>query len=1200
LPAAESTYLRILAPDLLEMVRISSDAAVWNQFVTNAPPSTNQFQVTTSSGSVAVTQLGFKRRALYAALAGYDLRLENSIYLRLASTNWAGTNATIEVTTTNTALWPTTMRFTCLNNPLRYSPAIHVNQAGYSPNYQKKAMIGYYLGNLGEMQISTNLGFRLVDTSGNQIYPSFGLAPLAARADDTNSWWPNPSGVHEAQYQGVLEADFSGFTNTGQYRLVVPGMGASYSFRVDEGTMMDLARTYALGLYHQRCGSGPDGLLVNDTNFTRFPHTNCHAAKALIPIPATSSSFSYTWGLLAGYGAQTYTNAASNANPPQIASPLTNATSMLFAFQTNATNVDVSGGHHDAGDYSKYTINSAQLVHLLTFAADNLGLTNLDNLGLPESTNGIPDILEELKWEADFLAKMQDTNDGGFYFLVYAIDTEYENKELPGPHTQVVWPKTTAATAAATAALAEVGSSPIFKALNSSDAARYLRAATNGWKFLTNAIARYGKDGCYQRITHYGDNFTHDDELAWAAASLFAATGGRAYWTNLHRWFPNPGDTNGHNGFDFLWVKESTNNLPTTGTNLAAIKYVPITNGVDTNGFHTNISGRLQFRIFDVEGTRVVDKFDTNLSVYASNKIAQFKIYLNGQYDDPRPGFPSTLDTISAIVGQCHGTRLDGWRRMSEAYGCACRAYAFAARSGRRTSSELDTNYLAQCETEITNRAADLRLWSGQNAYGTSLSPDQKGVITSQYGVSYYFGGDLAFDLAVGDRIQPNTNNAAAIIENLNYEAGRNPLNVSFLTGLGWSRQREIVDQYSWNNPSAVLPRSGIPLGNIVDGLEPPGGFQYDNLQNFSYPAFGNGAGVFPLYDRWADAYNVVIEFVHPQTARSFAAAGALASASSLTNQVWRNSSAAIVFPNGLPSFSKKCIAQLSTTQDLSQAQVLWDPGQANWNFLGQDPVFGTNYTFIPGSTGDGRTLQAEAVLPDGRRIFAMTSFAIWDPSKGGTAFINDTSTIALYHFDTNYNDSSGSNFNLTAAGTVALANNANWMSSPTGNVARFRNYGDELTVTIPRLTLFDTNGNIMPVSIEFRIYPRAYKGAPSGFAPILQLSQDYYSYWTVQYAPPPLSPLIEASGGTSLLSTTNWPQYLPANTWHSVKITTQPSGSTELFIDGNAVGGSVSTVYSPHYNPSTSPPNDFNWVLTLGNFDGDIDELRISKIIRQ
>ena len=38
------------------------------------------------------------------------------------------------------------------------------------------------------------------------------------------------------------------------------------------------------------------------------------------------------------------------------------------------------------------------------------GVVLWDNLGIPESGDGIPDVLQEAKWEADFLAKMQDAD----------------------------------------------------------------------------------------------------------------------------------------------------------------------------------------------------------------------------------------------------------------------------------------------------------------------------------------------------------------------------------------------------------------------------------------------------------------------------------------------------------------------------------------------------------------------------------------------------------------------------------------------------------------------------------------------------------------------------------------------------------------------------------------------------------------------
>ena len=132
---------------------------------------------------------------------------------------------------------------------------------------------------------------------------------------------------------------------------MVPGLGASLPFLIDDGIAMAFARTYALGLYHQRCGTS------NDLPFTRFTHDACHTAPASVPLP--QSSFGFTWTTIAGYAASTNPD-----NPVQTAPMLTSASAQLFPFVRQGT-IDVSGGHHDAGDYSKYTINSASLIHYL-------------------------------------------------------------------------------------------------------------------------------------------------------------------------------------------------------------------------------------------------------------------------------------------------------------------------------------------------------------------------------------------------------------------------------------------------------------------------------------------------------------------------------------------------------------------------------------------------------------------------------------------------------------------------------------------------------------------------------------------------------------------------------------------------------------------------------------------------------------------
>ena len=75
-------------------------------------------------------------------------------------------------------------------------------------------------------------------------------------------------------------------------------------------------------------------------------------------------------------------------------------------------------------------------------------------------------------------------------------------------------------------------------------ATNYLAKEKKGWEFLERAIAKNGRDGSYQKITHYGDEFMHEDELAWAAAELFAATGDKKFEKELiSRFQPDNQDT---------------------------------------------------------------------------------------------------------------------------------------------------------------------------------------------------------------------------------------------------------------------------------------------------------------------------------------------------------------------------------------------------------------------------------------------------------------------------------------------------------------------------------------------------------------------------------------------------------------------------------------------------------------------------------
>lgn len=76
--------------------------------------------------------------------------------------------------------------------------------------------------------------------------------------------------------------------------------------------------------------------------------------------------------------------------------------------RSNTTKVrDLSGGWFDAGDTNKYVTYAVQPVHQLLTAYRENAAVFTDDFAIPESGNGIPDVLDEVKWETDWLKKMQ-------------------------------------------------------------------------------------------------------------------------------------------------------------------------------------------------------------------------------------------------------------------------------------------------------------------------------------------------------------------------------------------------------------------------------------------------------------------------------------------------------------------------------------------------------------------------------------------------------------------------------------------------------------------------------------------------------------------------------------------------------------------------------------------------------------------------
>ena len=814
--------LKVVTPDLLELELITTkepDPArpEWWDFASDKGnlrlPSSKEMVVRTGGKERKIKALGFKRRVLYAPLKKRDLRIVNSLYLQLGER--VGEGESVEVLNPMGTLWPTQYHFKVEMSASRLSPAIHVNQVGYLPQGPKQAMAGYFLGSLGELAMPrSGSPFSVINAAdGNIAYQG----KLKARPD---------VGFTFRCYQQVVEADFSPLQTPGEYRLQVPELGVSLPFRIHEGVAAALARTHALGLYHQRCGA------ANELPFTRHTHGPCHTNLAEVPTHAFAASEKFLTQSSADY-----TNA-----PRHVARQLKDFTSSLYPY-VRTGRLDVAGGHHDAGDYSKYTINSASLVHLLMTAVDCFpGVADIDNFGLPESGDGKSDLLYAAKWEADFLAKLQDT-DGGFYFLVYPKDRRYENDVTPDHgDSQIVWPKTTAVTAAAVAALAQCASSVRLKKEHPQAAADYLKRAKHGWEFLERAVQKHGKDGAYQKITHYGDEFLHDDEIAWAACELFLATRDVRYHKALTQWF------------------------------------------------------------------------------------------------DPADG----------------STRRWGWLRLCGSYGSAIRSYALAPAAGKLKREQLDVGFLARCENELVAAARDHVKRARESAYGTSFPVETKRVRSA----GWYFSSDAAFDLVAAsqltypDKADPRAEFLQSIWQNINYELGCNPVNVSYVTGLGWKRQREIVHQYALND-RRILPPSGVPIGNIQSGFMWIDHYKQE-LGALSFPSDGSPQP-YPFYDRWGDSYNLSTEFITLNQARGLSVAAWLMAQTTLKAQPWKPTRTAQIQV-------QSDRATLKSPVDLSNAQIVWE-GE------GFEPIISTELP-LPRNPA---WIEAEALLPDGRRVFAVT-----------------------------------------------------------------------------------------------------------------------------------------------------------------------------------------------------------------------------------
>jgi len=185
----------------------------------------------------------------------------------------------------------------------------------------------------------------------------------------------------------------------------------------------------------------------------------------------------------------------------------------------------VSGGWHDAGDYGRYVVPACKTVADLLLALRAAPEAFGDDWGIPESGNGVADVLDEVRFALNWLFLMQ-RRDGGVYHKVTCA--YFPDMVLPEDETDelIVFPVSTAATGdfAAVMAMACTAFEPIDRAF----ARRCLHAAERAYGFLKSSgpIPFHNPPGVV--TGEYADE-TDEDERYFAACALYEATGGADY-----------------------------------------------------------------------------------------------------------------------------------------------------------------------------------------------------------------------------------------------------------------------------------------------------------------------------------------------------------------------------------------------------------------------------------------------------------------------------------------------------------------------------------------------------------------------------------------------------------------------------------------------------------------------------------------------
>ncbi|MCR2805720.1 glycoside hydrolase family 9 protein [Paenibacillus soyae] len=320
------------------------------------------------------------------------------------------------------------------------------------------------------------LGYRGMDAKIAVIRGEGGNFRIVDASSGSKVWEgeAGPLEWDEASGETVSRGDFTSFRQSGTYRIESGSGESSYPFVIADSVYEEAHRAMLKAFYFFRCG-----MELEERCAGPWTHGPCHLTPAIV------------------YGDE-------------------------------EKRVDAYGGWHDAGDYGKYVGPGAKAVADLLLAEELYPQAFARPLGIPESGGAMPDVLQECRYELEWMLRMQDGETGGAYHKLTTLRFP-PGDTMPEDDTADLYVSPVSATATGCFAAVMAMAARRYRPYDEVFAASCLSAAERAWAWLEAHPDYPGfKNPPTIATGEYGDA-QDADERYWAAAELYRTTGEARY-----------------------------------------------------------------------------------------------------------------------------------------------------------------------------------------------------------------------------------------------------------------------------------------------------------------------------------------------------------------------------------------------------------------------------------------------------------------------------------------------------------------------------------------------------------------------------------------------------------------------------------------------------------------------------------------------